>query len=264
MISSKEITTEFINIGIKKSRYSWHYQIALGFFAGIFIGLAGIGASIAAATVVNPSIAKLLSALVFPFGLLMIVLTQTELFTSNNLIIISVMEKKNSIIKMVRNLVMVYIGNALGTLFVVALLFFSNTFHFFNNELGQFAIQIAEAKSNVSFMQAVSSGILCNILVCFAVWMSYATKRVGAKLFILYFPIMLFVLCGFEHSIANFYYGPAGIAASIALGVETNVRFFSFFLQNILPVTLGNLIGGVVIVGLGTWGLFLHHNQTKA
>lgn len=255
MKSSNAIIEEFVTIGIKKSQYKWYQQISLAFIGGMFIGLAGVGSLIAAATIANPSLSKLLSSLIFPFGLLMIVLTQTELFTSNNLIIISVVEKKNSLLKMIRNLVLVYFGNALGALFIVILLYFANTFHMFNDALGKYIIGVYKAKGQLSFLNAFTSGILCNVLVCFAVWMSYSTKRVGAKLFILFFPTMLFVLSGFEHSIANFFYGPAGIASSIALGVESS-NFWSFLIKNIVPATLGNLVGGIGIVGIGTWSLF--------
>lgn len=263
MNSPTNIINEVTLLGEKKGNYSWLQQLTLAFLGGMFIGLAGVASTIASAMIENPSFAKLISSLVFPFGLLMIVITGAELFTSNSLIVISVVEKKTKILKMIKNLALVYLGNALGAIFIVILLYFAKTFTLFNGAVGQYAMQISEAKSKISFLQAFSSGILCNILVCFAIWMSFATKRMPGKMFIIYFPVMLFVLSGFEHSIANFYYGPAGIASSIALNQATDVTFFSFLINNILPVTLGNLVGGVIVVGLGTWGLY-KKKQTKA
>ena len=157
---------------------------------------------------------------------------------------------------MMLNLLLVYLGNACGTIFTVLLLYFAKTFNMFGGLLGEYALNIRELKNQVTFLQAFSSGILCNVLVCLAVWMSFATTKFSGKIFIIYFPVLLFVLCGFEHSIANFYYGPAGLAASYALDLDCNFTFFSFFLKNIIPATLGNIIGGAGLIGFGTWFLF--------
>ena len=256
MNSPSMIIDEVVALGIKKSAYSNLQVLFLAFFGGLFIGLAGIASTIASTTIANQSLAKLISSLIFPFGLLMIVLTGTELFTSNSLIIISVLEKKVPLKRMMLNLLLVYLGNACGTIFTVLLLYFAKTFNMFGGLLGEYALNISELKNQVTFLQAFSSGILCNVLVCLAVWMSFATTKFSGKIFIIYFPVLLFVLCGFEHSIANFYYGPAGLAASYALDLDCNFTFFSFFLKNIIPATLGNIIGGAGLIGFGTWFLF--------
>lgn len=203
---------------------------------------------------------RLVSAAVFPVGLMMVVLCGAELFTGNCLMIIGVLDRKIRISGMLRNWVLVYLGNFLGALLVVALMKSTGLWETGSGLLGASVIKTAQAKVQLSFGQAFVRGILCNWLVCLAVWMSTGARETVSKIFAIWFCIGLFVISGFEHSIANMYFIPAGIAAAADSGLaqlagcEVSVLTVgNFLVKNLLPVTLGNILGGGLFVGMVYW-----------
>lgn len=259
MHSPLEIAQNYVDVGVHKANLSTFKSILLGFFAGLFIGFAGIASTTASSTIANASVAKLVGAMVFPAGMAMVLVAGSELFTGNNLIIIAVLEKKVSLGKMLKNWLFVYIGNFLGTAFVAVLVVYGHTPQLFGGALAQAIVNAGKTRTDLTFSESFIRGILCNILVCIAVWMSFAAKQVSGKLLTSYWPVMLFVLCGFEHSIADMYFGVAALLTSAEYGIAAEgLTTASFLLRNLLPVTLGNIVGGAGIVGCGYWLSYLH------
>ena len=264
MHSPLEIAKNYIEIGINKVRMPVIKMFVLAIFAGCFIAVAGIGATTAAVSIESASLARLVSARVFPAGLAMVLIAGSELFTGNNLIIIPVLEKKVKVYEMLINWVVVYFGNLAGTMLVAFLVVKGHTPDLFDGALADSIVNAANIRTTMDFSDAFIRGILCNFLVCIAVWMSFAAKKISGKIMALYFPIMIFVLCGFEHSIADMYYVSAGLFTKAEYGIEAeSLTWFNFFFKNLLPVTLGNLVGGCLIVGVGYWFAFLKPFKAK-
>jgi len=280
MNSPKEIALSYSATRVEKANLTVIKMLILGILAGMFVALAGAGSTIVQATVASThlaSIGKLLGAAVFPVGLAMVIMAGSELFTGNCLIIIPVLQKEIKLRSMLRNWFFVYIGNFIGSILVAAMTAYGGTYSLFGNAAAVMAIDIATVKANLSFGDALIRGVLCNFLVCIAVWIACATKDLAGKFLGLFMPIMLFVLCGFEHSIANMYFIPTGImlirgnfdyvaAYSAARGFEnlTGLAWRNMFINNIIPATIGNVIGGSILVGMAYWFLFLRAPQAKA
>lgn len=257
MNSPLVIAENYIEIGKNKTKLAVFKMLVLGFIAGAFIALAGVGATVAAATVKNPSIAKLIGACVFPAGLAMVIIAGSELFTGNCLLVIPLLNHDIKFSGLFKNWFFVYIGNLIGGISVALLCCYSHTFSLFNNAVAESVVSAAVGKVNLSFSDALIKGILCNFLVCIAVWMAFAAKDVNGKIIGLFFPIMLFVLCGYEHSVANMYYIPAGIFTAKEYGISAEgLNFLTFITKNLIPVTIGNIIGGGS-VGLIYWSVYL-------
>lgn len=249
-----QIARDYIEIGEGKANTPRGKMFLLAVLAGMFIAFAGV-----AATIGNAVVNKLAGACIFPAGLAMVVVAGSELFTGNNLMIIPVMEKRLSVKKLLLAWLIVYLGNFAGSLLVAALAVAGGTFGAYYEAL----IAAAAAKTALSFGDAVIRGILCNALVCIAVWMAFAAKEPAGKILGLYFPIMVFVLCGFEHCVANMFYIPAGIFAAGKYGVAAEgLTWGACFGKNLLPVTLGNMIGGVGM-GLAFWGIHLRSRKKE-
>lgn len=260
MHSPLEIARNYVEIGIHKVRLSALKMLVLGMFAGMFIGFAGIASTIGGTTVENASLSRLVSACIFPSGMAMVLIAGSELFTGNNLIIIALLEKKITLTEMLKNWLFVFLGNFLGAAFVAVLVVFGHTPDLLGGRLAQSIVGAAQHRVNLSFTDSFIRGILCNILVCIAVWAAFAAKKVSGKLLMSFWPVMLFVLCGFEHSVADIYFCIAGILTAGEYGIAAEgLTFGSFLLRNLLPVTLGNLVGGAGIVGCGYWAMYLKH-----
>ena len=197
MHSPLEIARNYIEVGIHKVNLSIFKTILLGFFAGMFIGFAGIASTTASSTIGIASVAKLVGAAVFPAGMAMVLVAGSELFTGNNLIILAVLEKKVTVWKMLKNWLFVYIGNFLGAAFVAVLVVVGRTPDLFGEQLAQAIVNAAASRTNLSVGEAFVRGILCNILVCIAVWMSFAAKRVSGKLLTSYWQICISVYAVF-------------------------------------------------------------------
>ncbi len=251
MYSPAEIAERLVAAGEGKTRLSVIHMLLLGIFAGAFIALAGV-----AATFANVYVGKLAGACVFPCGLAMVVVAGSELFTGNSLIIISVLEKRSTILGMLKNWLFVYLGNLVGSLLVVILAVYGGVFS--NLDVATALVTSAAGKVGLTFGDALLKGILCNFLVCIAVWMSFSTKTSEGKIFLVFFPIMAFVICGFEHSVANMFYLPGGILTAAKYGIAADgLTWGAAILKNLVPVTLGNIIGGTFLVGCGYWAVYL-------
>lgn len=256
MISVKEATKNYINGGKGKTTMPLGRMFVLAFLAGMFIALAGTAATIASSTVTNSSVAKVITSLVFPAGLAMVIINGTELFTGNNLLIMSVLSKNITVGQMLKNWIVVYIGNFVGSIFVTGFFTLGNIYSMFNSSVAKSVISIATTKCNLSIQEMFFRAILCNILVCVAVMMAATSKTVGGKIIGLFLPIMVFVICGFEHSVANMSYISGGLFSKMAygnLGLETaGLTWFNFIVKNLLVVTIGNIIGGCA-TGIAYW-----------
>jgi formate/nitrite transporter len=269
-LDPKEIAEKFVETGCKKANLPSYKLLLLGILAGAFIAFAAEGSNVAIHTISSVGLGKALAGAIFATGLMMVVITGAELFTGNTLIVVSCIEGQSKWINMLRNWFFVYLGNFLGSLVIVLLIFYSGQLDFSNGLLGGFTIKVAVYKTGLSFAKAFFMGILCNWLVCLAVWMASAAKDITGKLLAIFFPIWLFIASGFEHSIANMYYIPVGILAktnaswaqaAVSLGVTSEKLIhlnWETFLGNLIPVTLGNIVGGSVFVGMIYWGSFLY------
>lgn len=260
-----------------KGKCSQTTGIILGkaFFAGMMIGLGAAGSSVAAHAITNVGIARLIAAVVFPVGLMMVILMGAELFTGDCLLAIGIPERDISPLDFAKTLFFVYIGNLIGGIVLSALVVLSGQLDYSKGLLGAYTINVAVKKVGLSFGTAISSGILCNILVCAAVVMALCAKDVSGKLFVSFFVIMLFVTSGFEHCVANMYYITAGIMAkmnpeyvSVAINqyglsdiqlASLNVK--NMIINNLIPVTIGNIIGGSLFVGLPFY--YLNRDKKK-
>ncbi|WP_038073282.1 formate/nitrite transporter family protein [Treponema sp. C6A8] len=243
--------------------------------AGAMIALGACAGNVASHAITNVGLARVASAVVFPVGLMMIVLIGGELFTGDCLMAMSWMNKKESLLSIIRVLAVVFAGNFTGATLIALGAFASGQFNYSAGLLGAYSMKVALGKVNLSFASALVSGILCNILVCAAIIMAGAAKDVTGKLTAIFFVIMLFVVEGFEHCVANMYYITAGLLASLnPLYVQTAIEKLglsaeslqtltvkSYLISNLIPVTLGNIIGGAVCIGLPL--VYLNLGQKK-
>ena len=268
--SPKEIAQNYVAIGKAKANMAIDKMFLLAVIAGAFIAFGGVG-SATAAVGVTPSIGKLISGCIFPGGLTLVLLAGSELFTGNCLLSIPLLEKEITVKQMLRNWVVVYFGNMVGGMLVAAALVYSGQYNMFDGGMAVSVFSTAAAKCSLSFSDAFIKGILCNVLVCLAVWVAFSAKDSAGKVISLFFPILIFVICGFEHCIANMYYISAGlfgknvpsyVVAAQAAGVNLDViTWKNFFITNLIPVTLGNIIGGAVCVGALYWYVYLRKEK---
>ena len=259
-------------VGTRKAEMPVVTTFVLAVLAGAFIALGAIFATTVAtgAGATLPfGLGRLLTGLVFCLGLILVIVAGAELFTGNNLIVMAWASRRVSTQALLRNWVIVYIGNFVGAVLTALLMFFSRQYEFADGALGQTALVIASGKVNLDFVQAVVLGVLCNALVCLAVWLTFSARTTTDKVMAILFPITAFVAAGFEHSVANMYFIPVGLfikqfdpAYVGALGVDlTSLTWGSFFLRNLLPVTIGNIIGGAVLVAAVYWFVYLRTRQ---
>lgn len=262
VLSPAEFVESFASIGEKKSKAPIWKLFVLGILAGLFIGLGGVTANTAAHSMTNVGMARMVSGLLFPAGLIMVILTGSELFTGNSLIPISVLEKRATFGGMVKNWIVVYIGNFVGSVALAAGTAYFGQMNYSAGGLATFTIKVAAAKCALPFGNALVLGIFCNILVCAAVMMAVSAKDAVGKAVGAYVPVAVFVICGFEHCIANMYFVPAGLfaltvpkyaALAAEAGLDTAVLTWgNFLVNNLLPVTIGNIIGGAGF-GVAIW-----------
>lgn len=244
-LSPAEVCANFLSVGQRKAALLLDKMLVSAILAGAFIALAGVGSTWASMELQNLSLRRLIAGCIFPAGLAMVVLTGTELFTGNCLMSIAWLDKKITAKAMLRNWCVVYVGNFLGAAAVAAMAVWGGVFA--GHE--EFLISAAMGKM-MPFSQAVLRGILCNILVCLGVWMAAAATDAGGKVIALFFPVAIFVMAGYEHSVANMYYLTAGLLAGADLSA------FDILLRNLLPVTIGNILGGSVVLGAGCWYIY--------
>lgn len=262
MNNAKEIIEMNMNGAVNKANLKLSKMICLGILAGMFIALGAATSNTAVHTIKDVGLARTLAGAIFPVGLMMIVFVGGELFTGNCLMIMAVMDKKIKVSAMLRNLVVVFFSNLIGSLIIVFIINYCGNLDYTSCALGAYTIKVALGKATISPLKAVLSGILCNILVCIAILMATACKEAVGKIFAIWFPIFAFVIGGFEHIVANMYYIPAGLVASmnpdyVAKAEElygiTSEQLKSLSLtglvHNFIPVTIGNILGGMIFVG---------------
>lgn len=278
------MATKAEDLGVKKAGLPFLNMFILAILAGAFIGIGAIFATTVSAgsmsikdatgtaafsTGLPYGVVRLLTGLVFTVGLILVVVGGSELFTGNNLIIMAFANKKVSLGGLLRNWVIVYLGNFVGSILTAYIVFLSKQYTFGSGAIGAAALSIGEAKTSFTFIQAVALGIMCNALVCMAVWLCYSARSTTDKILSIIPPISCFVAAGFEHSIANMYFIPIALFIkywgdpkffeTIGKTAENfpNLTWGNFFIGNLLPVTIGNIIGGAFMVGLVYWFVYL-------
>ncbi|KIR02018.1 Formate efflux transporter [Lachnospiraceae bacterium TWA4] len=268
MNSPAEIAKNYLTIGKNKVNTPVPKMFLLAMLAGMFIGMGAV-----AATAANGTLGAGVGAFVFPGGLAMVLVAGSELFTGNSLIVIPLLQGEVSIGGLLKNWVVVYLGNLVGSLLVAFIAVQGGVM----TKFGAGTVSTALSKCSLSFSDALLKGIGCNFLVCIAVWMSFAAKDVVGKIVGLYLPIMMFVIAGFEHSVANMTYIPMGLFANqtmrdaaVKAAEESgkaidlaNLSWGNFFISNLLPVTIGNIIGGGILVGCVYWFVYLSDSKNK-
>ncbi|MDO9680988.1 MAG: formate/nitrite transporter family protein [Bacteroidales bacterium] len=266
-LTPKEVLEYTEETGYQKAFMPFRRSALLAFLAGLFIALASVGSNVVAYGIENTGMAKYLAGLIFPAGLILVVVAGAELFTGNNLISVAVLSKRVKPGKYLSNLLLLWVGNLAGSVFVAILIYLSGQLDFSGGLLGAYTVKVGVIKTSMSFTELFTSGILCNILVCLAVWMAYAAKDIAGKSIAIFFPIWLFIASGYEHSVANMYYLSAALLAKLnpiyvtlaqtdyGLTADSlsNLTISGMLFTNLIPVTLGNLAGGALFVGAWYW-----------
>ena len=262
-----EIAVALREAGRRKTQLSLDRMFILGILAGVYIGF---GAQLATtvsmdlAPKVGVGLSNMISGGVFSVGLMLVVLGGAELFTGNNLIWLSFLSRRSTATAVLRNWTTVFLGNFVGSILLAVLIFIGGFYTMGGNALGIRALTIANGKVNVGFIQLVARGIVCNWLVCLAVWTATSAEDTTGKILACFFPIMTFVASGFEHSIANMFFIPMGIllkgvpnlVSQAGLTLE-HLTWTGFLTRNLLPVTIGNVIGGGFFVATIYWYVYL-------
>ena len=278
VLSPAELVCATIAAGEKKAGLGWRKQVLLGILAGAFIAFASAASNMAAFHLLGQpetyGLGKCLAGAIFPVGLILVVVAGGELFTGNTLIGVAAAEGRVRLGALLRNWVFVYAGNFTGSVLIAHMTYASGLLACGAGELGGVTIKIASYKTSLDFIPAFYLGIMCNWLVCLAVWMAWAARDMTGKLFAVYFPIWLFITSGFEHCVANMYYVPAGIfakadpllAAASGLSPQAleGLGWGAFLANNLLPVTLGNIVGGLGFVGMAYWFAFREPARERA
>ena len=263
-------------VGVNKANLETINTFLLAVLAGAFIALGAVFATTVtagAAGVIPFGVTKLLGGLVFCLGLILVVIAGAELFTGNNLIVMAWASGKVTTAQLLRNWIIVYVGNFVGSVATALFMFLSRQYAFGSGAVGLNVMNIAAAKANLDFVQAIVLGILCNALVCLAVWLTYSARTTTDKVLAILFPITAFVAAGFEHSVANMYFIPVGLFVKGGASAEfwsqigktaadySGLTWQGFFLNNLIPVTIGNIIGGTMLVGVIYWRIYSRQRQ---
>jgi formate/nitrite transporter len=242
--------------GVRKANLSTLQTLVLGILAGAFISF---GAMLYTVVMTDHGLgfgpSRLLGGVAFSLGLILVIVGGAELFTGNNLIVMAWAENKVGSSSLLRNWILVYVGNFIGAVATACIAYLSGTFDLGAGAVGKTAAGIALAKVNIPFVEAFLRAVLCNALVCLAVWLSFAAHHVSGKILAIVFPISAFVALGFEHSIANMYFIPVAFFAGVD-GITV-----AGFISNLVPVTLGNIVGGSVFVALAYWVIYLRKSD---
>ena len=273
-----EMAKKAEDVGVAKATKHPRTTFLLAIMAGAFIGIAFI--FYAVVTTGNESMGwganKMLGGLAFSLGLMLVVVNGGELFTSTVLTVVAKASNKISWGQLARNWVLVYIGNFVGALLLVFVMLTAKHYEPANGALGISYMSIALHKVEHGFLQAVALGIMCNVMVCLGVWMTFSARTVTDKLLAVILPVAMFVAAGFEHCVANMFMIPMGILTKASVGPEfwqatgrsaadfADLTWGHFFLNNLLPVTIGNIIGGGLLVGLCYWFIYLRPAKSQA
>jgi formate transporter len=275
-----KMASKMEEVGVKKAGLNTWTMFTLAMLAGAFIGSGAIFATVVttglASAGVGYGIIKLLGGLVFCLGLIGVVVAGAELFTGNNLLIMAFASRKITAAQLLRNWGIVYVGNFVGSILLALVMVLTKQYTSAGGSIGANALGIATAKCNLGFVQAIALGLMCNALVCLAVWLCMSARSTTDKIMATLFPITAFVAAGFEHSVANMYFIPVGLFIKAfagggfweAIGKTAadyaTLTWGAFFLKNLLPVTIGNVIGGAGVVGLAYWFIYLRPQKVVA
>ena len=264
-LSPKEFLERYAAAGTAKTQKSAGKLLALAALAGALIALGAAAASTAVHGLDNVGLARMVSGLLFPSGLCMVIVTGAELFTGNSLLVLSLLEQKCTLSGLLRNWILVYLGNFLGAFLVAAGCVFFGQLNYSAGGLAVYTVRLAAGKCALPFLSGFGLGIFCNVLVCLGVLLALSAQDAAGRLMGAFLPVCCFVICGFEHCVANMYYVSAGLLAvqnprylqlAQAAGVDLGaLTAGNFLLGNLLPVTLGNILGGA---GLGTLLWYVH------
>ena len=237
MLAPKEIAEATVGVGKYKTSKKNSIVFVSAMLAGLFIGLGYTGYLIVSGIMADAAVGKVVGALLFPVGLLFVLIAGADLFTGNTLVTMAWYKKEIKLGDVAKNLSIVWLGNLVGALFLVVLVYYSNTF---TGSIAEGVMHLAEKKVHLNMVELLTRSTLCNILVAITVYMSYAAKDVTGKVIISYIPIWLFVITGFEHCVANMFVLPMGylLGADLTIGQ---------IMANIIPVTIGNIIGGMLV-----------------
>ncbi|MDP3820917.1 MAG: formate/nitrite transporter family protein [Burkholderiales bacterium] len=247
----REIAARVNEVGVAKARLPLPTLVLLGMLAGAFIGLGAMGFTLVASDItLGPAAVRLLGGLTFSLGLILVVVAGAELFTGNNLLAMAWASGRVSTLELLRNWAVVCVANFVGAAGLALLVWLSGHGALDQGAVGRTVVRIATAKAELPWVEAFFRGVLCNVLVCMAVWMALAGRSVTDKVLAIVFPITAFVAAGFEHSIANMYFFPLAMALGAPLGATD-------MLHNLVPVIAGNIVGGSVLVALVYWLIYL-------
>jgi formate transporter len=261
--SPKEIAEKVENVGVVKAGLPFLPMFALGVLAGGFIGLGALYFTLVASDTSLPFAAmRVLGGIAFSLGLILVIVAGAELFTGNNLLVMACVAGRITPGTMLKNFAVIFVANFVGAAGLAALVALSGHAKMGGGAIGTTAISIAIAKCALPFGEAFFKGVLCNVLVCLAVWLAMAGRNVADKILAVVFPISAFVAAGFEHSVANMYFIPLGIFLSDTMPVATTnaaTLTWSALFHNLIPVTIGNLVGGAGMVGLVYYIIYRRH-----
>ncbi|MEW6410279.1 MAG: formate/nitrite transporter family protein [Nitrospirota bacterium] len=262
-----EVMEKLIEFSITKTVLPFPKMILLGLLAGVYIALGGILMTVVVSDISFYSgfgITRLISGSVFSLGLILVILVGAELFTGNNLMVIGLLSRRIGFIAMLKNWLISYSTNFAGSLMLVSLIGLSQLWFLNDMEVGFTMVDIANSKVNLGFWTAFWRGVGCNFLVCLAVWLSVSGEDNISRILGIYFPITAFVALGFEHSVANMFLIPMGILAASQSDVApvishldlSHLNVTDFLVYNLIPVTLGNTVGGAFLVGYIYWYIY--------
>ena len=264
--SPREVSDRVENVGVTKAHLATLPTLVLGMVAGGFIGLGALFYTLVASdTQLSFAVSRVLGGLVFSLGLILVVVAGAELFTGNNLLVMAWADRKITTAQMLRNWVLVYAANAVGAIGLAVVVVLSHHPDMNSGGVGIAYVKIAAAKTALPFGEAFFKGVLCNLLVCLAVWLAMASRSVTDKVLAIVFPISAFVAAGFEHSVANMYLIPVGILVKDAVataGIDLSTLHWAGFARNLIPVTLGNIVGGSVLVA-AVYHLIYRRNSAR-
>jgi formate transporter FocA len=268
----RDMASKAESIGVTKAGLGGFDTFLLSVLAGAFIALGAMFATTVAAGAAGDlpfGVTRLLAGLVFCLGLILVVVAGAELFTGNNLIVMAWAGRRVTMARLARNWAIVYAGNLVGAVATAGLLYLSKQYSFGDGQVGLAALNTAELKSGLGWGQALVLGMMCNALVCLAIWLTYSARTVTDKILAIIFPITAFVAAGFEHSIANMYFLPIGLLVKEdatdgfwntidkSAGDFPDLTLGNVVVANLLPVTIGNIVGGSVMVGLVYWLVYV-------
>ena len=259
--SPKEIAERVENIGVAKANLPLLSQVALGVLAGGFIGLGAMFFTLVVSDAnLSFAVARVLGGVAFSLGLILVVVAGAELFTGNNLLVMAAVAGRISASRFLQNLIVIYLVNFVGAAGLAGLVAVSGHWEMADSVIGKTAVSIAASKCALPFGEAFFKGVLCNVLVCLAVWLAMSGRTVTDKVLAIVFPVTAFVACGFEHSVANMYFIPLGVflREQVVTSGAVNLEMLNWtgLMSNLLPVTLGNLVGGAGMVGLVYWVIY--------